>query len=155
MHCWPPLYKRTDQTGHRYLTKVSYTMRAEKSNQSIAACRACFALAIQISSSAALYYSISIVVVGQMMARPDIISQAFKTGLLKEDDTEGRGWTSMRDEVDSMLNKADNRTTLFLGAAASSFKPTCFPAWDQFIELIYTCQIQQAISELPAATTGS
>lgn len=85
----------------------------------------------------------------------NIISQAFETGLLKEDNTENLGWTSMQDEVNSMLNKSDNQTTLFLGAAASSFKPTCFPAWDKFIELIYTSQIERAVSEILGDTTGS
>ncbi|KAM0715007.1 hypothetical protein Q7P37_009472 [Cladosporium fusiforme] len=87
------------------------------------------------------------------MERPNPISQAFQSGLLREDDTENLGWTSMGNEVNSMLKRADNRTTLFLGAAISSFKPTCFPAWDKFIELIYTSQIQQAVSELPGDTT--
>lgn len=85
---------------------------------------------------------------------PNIISQAFETGLLKDDDQENLGWASMKDEVNSMLEKSENQTTLFLGAAASSFKPTCFPAWDKFIELIYTCQIGQAVSELEGDTTG-
>ena len=53
-----------------------------------------------------------------------------------------------------MLEVVDNTTTLFLGAAASSAKPTAFPAWDTFIELLYSSLIDVASAELENDRTG-
>lgn len=53
-----------------------------------------------------------------------------------------------------MLGKVNGNVTLFMGAAASSFRPTCFPAWDKFIELLYSSAIDQAVSELEGDYTG-
>lgn len=76
------------------------------------------------------------------------ISSAFNEGILEENTSQSRGWTNLHPRIESMLEMVDNRTTLFLGAAASSFRPTDFPAWDKFIELLYSSLIDVASAEL-------
>jgi len=76
------------------------------------------------------------------------ISSAFRTGLVEEDASRGCGWNDVRPRVESMLEKVNNATTLFLGAAASSFIPTSFPAWEKFIEIVYSSLIDEATSEI-------
>ncbi|OAL26688.1 hypothetical protein AYO22_04041 [Fonsecaea multimorphosa] len=76
------------------------------------------------------------------------ISAAFEAGIFEENASQNRGWTNLRPRIESMLEKADNRTTLFVGAAASSFKPTAYPTWGKFIELLYSSLIDVASAEL-------
>ena len=53
-----------------------------------------------------------------------------------------------------MLGKVESRTTMFLGAAASSFKPTSFPAWDKFIEMVYHSLVENALSDVMEGRNG-
>jgi hypothetical protein len=82
----------------------------------------------------------------------DIIASAFQTGLIVQD--EELGWSDVNSRVGSMLKKVDNRTTLFLGAAISTFKPTCLPAWEKFIEFICSFLIDRATDDVGSNSQG-
>jgi hypothetical protein len=84
----------------------------------------------------------------------DIISSAFETGLITEDEAQEPRWSSVRPRVESMLQKVENRTTLFLGAAISTFKPTALPAWGKFIEFIYSSMIDEATADIGTDSQG-
>ncbi|KAH9844872.1 SIR2-like domain-containing protein, partial [Teratosphaeria destructans] len=82
------------------------------------------------------------------MQRSNIIASSIENGTVQDDDSRGCGWPSVKHRVERMLEQVDYRTTIFIGAAASSFKPTAFPAWNKFVELIYSSSIDQAASDL-------
>ncbi|KAF2766269.1 hypothetical protein EJ03DRAFT_354095 [Teratosphaeria nubilosa] len=83
------------------------------------------------------------------MQRSNIIASSIENRTVQDDDSRGCGWPSVRQRVERMLQQVDYRTTIFIGAAASSFKPTAFPAWNKFVQLIYSSSISQAASDLP------
>ncbi|KAF2469749.1 uncharacterized protein BDR25DRAFT_356007 [Lindgomyces ingoldianus] len=45
--------------------------------------------------------------------------------------------------------------TLFLGAAISSFQPTCFPIWDKFIEIVYSSLVDRSTEDVGVDSQGS
>jgi hypothetical protein len=46
--------------------------------------------------------------------------------------------------IEAFSGKARGRTTLFLGAAISTFKPAQLPMWNDFVELLWTSALQFA-----------
>lgn len=88
------------------------------------------------------------------MAPSNIILDALETGTIVDDPLHGFGWEAVRPRVERMLDKVNQNVTLFLGAAASSFKPTAFPAWDKFIELVYTSHVDEACQDLGDNSIG-
>jgi hypothetical protein len=88
------------------------------------------------------------------MNQTNIISSTVASGFVRDDSSRGHGWPEVQPRVERMLEQVDQKVTVFLGAAASSFKPTGFPAWDKFVEFIYTSQIDEAASGLGDARDG-
>ncbi|KAE8363803.1 hypothetical protein BDV27DRAFT_158419 [Aspergillus caelatus] len=84
---------------------------------------------------------------------PDVISSAANSGVLtstgqKPSSRNVGYWGDIRPSVQSMWEEVQGRTTLFLGSALSSFKPTCLPAWDKFVELLCTSILDQATTDV-------
>jgi hypothetical protein len=82
----------------------------------------------------------------------DAISSAFQSRIIEGMD--GHSWSNVRPRVENMLSKVENRTTLFLGAAVSSFKPTCFPAWEKFIEFVYSALVDSSTENIELGSEG-
>jgi hypothetical protein len=56
----------------------------------------------------------------------------------------GKGWPQ----------EVDNKTTLFIGAALSSFTPTGFPTWGKFVEIVYCSLVDRATEGIGSDAQG-